>query len=297
VQYPPTTAPYMNKVSVVIPNYNRKRDLERLLPSIASQTFDDYEVIIIDDSSPDKSAVQYIKDFITNHKNMCLVENTQNIGFVKTCNKGIRLANSEYICILTNDTDVTKDFVARNAAIMDADNSIGVLSSIIVDKEGKNWFSGGSLKGWIPVPLRDDFQGVRQVDYVAGTACFYRKDVFDKIGLLDESLVMYHEDVEFCLRVKHETNYRSCMFGEKLVTHYVESTSLVHRRVYYYLHRNHMLLLKKYSPKSIPRVLLYYMREIGNYLFVSLSKLRPSYLLLVPYVIKGILDGLIRKQS
>ena len=167
------------RVSIIIPNYNRKRDLERLLPSIANQTFDDYEVMIIDDCSPEKSVLEYIKSFIKDHKNMHLVENVENIGFVKTCNKGIKLSSSAYICILTNDTEVAKDFVKRNVQILDADSTIGVLSCVIVDQNGNNWFTGGSLKRGIPKLFKDDFHGVRVVDFVAGTACFYRKELFD----------------------------------------------------------------------------------------------------------------------
>lgn len=280
------------RVSVIIPNYNRKKDLERLLPSIAKQTFDDYEVTIIDDCSPDKSAVEYIRNFIKDHQNMRLVENSENIGFVRTCNKGIRLANGEYICILTNDTEVANNFVQRNVEILDADIFIGVLSCIIIDKYGNNWFSGGSLKSRIPTRMEDDFQDVRSVDYVAGTACFYRKEVFDKIGLLNEYFVMYHEDVEFCLRVRAETSSRTCMYGEKLVTHHFESSSAGNKMLYYG-HRNLILVLKKYSPKSIPGVLLFFLREAMNLALISLMKLRPSYMLLIPKLVKGTVVGLL----
>ena len=285
------------KASIVIPNYSRKKDLERLLPSIASQTLNDYEVIIIDDASPDKSVAEYIKDFVRNHEDMRLVENTENRGFVRTCNKGIKLSNADYICILTNDTEVASNFIQRNVEIMDADGSIGVLSCIIVDKDGKIWFSGGSLKGWFPTSLKDDFQGIRSVDYVAGTACFYRRDVFDKIGLLNEDFYMYHEDVEFCLRLKHKTNYRTCVFSEKLVTHQVGPSDMLPHKAIYYLHRNHVLILKKYNAKSIPRVLLCYIREIANLLFVSVLKLNRRYFLYTPHIIRGTLDGLSKKTK
>ena len=288
----------VHKVSIIIPNYNRKRDLERLLPSISNQTFLDYEVIIIDDFSPDRSVVEYISDFIRDSKKMRLVENTENIGFVKTCNKGIKLSRGEYICILTNDTDVTKNFVERNVEIMDADNTIGVLSCIIVDKEGNNWFSGGNLKGWFPVSLKDDFQGIRSVDYVAGTACFYRREVFDRIGLLNEYFVMYHEDLEFSLRVKRRTSYRTCMFGEKLVKHYEGATGPATRGVYYYGHRNLILLLKKYSPRSIPRMLLlHYLREIVNLLIISAIKRDVSNTIRTYDIIRGTLNGLVEGYS
>jgi len=296
-----------SKVSIIIPNYNGKEYLKRLLPSIANQTFDDYEVIIIDDFSPDRSVLEYIKTFIKDHKNMRLIENGENMGFVKTCNKGFRLADGDYICLLTNDTEVKSNFVERNVEIMDADSSIGVLSCVIVDQRGNNWFSGGSFKAGLRVNLRDDFQGVRSIDWVAGTACFYRRGVFDKVGLLSEAFFMYHEDIDFCLRVRNETDYKVCMFPEKLVTHYVWSLEpgppdlAKEDRLYYYLHRNHILLLKRYCPKYIPKILLYNLREIIILLIVPRSKLRPrAFLLSIPRVIpiiRGTLDGLIKRQS
>jgi len=281
-------------VSVIIPNFNRKGDLERLLPSIADQSYDDYEVIIVDDFSPDRAAVEYISDFIRDHKNMRLVENKENIGFVKTCNKGIKLASSTYVCILTNDTEVARNFIQRNVEIMDGDSSIGVLSCTVVDRDGKTWFSGGSLKGWIPARLTDDFQGVRDVDYVAGTACFYRREIFEKVGLLNEDLVMYHEDVEFCLRVRNKTEYRTCMFAEKLVTHNIGSNTLFTGRVVYYLHRNLILILRRYSPESIPKVLLIFLREVLNLILISLLRLRPSHILLIPSIASGTVVGLVK---
>ena len=227
---------------------------------------------------------------------MHLVENSKNMGFVKTCNRGIKLSNSDYVCILTNDTEVATNFIQRNVEILDADMSIGVLSCIVVDRDGIIWFSGGIIKEGMPKNLRDDFQGVRSVDFVAGTAAFYRKAVFERIGLLNEDLVMYHEDVEFCLRVNHLTDYRTCMFGEKLVKHNVGPASLPPYKGFYYLHRNLILLLRKYSPRSIPSVLLHSLREIVNYLVVSVLQLSPIYLLYALYISGGTLAGLLRRQ-
>lgn len=287
------------KVSIIIPNYNGKEHLKRLLPTIASQTFDGYEVIIVDDFSPDESVLEYVESFIKDYENMRLVRNTENMGFVRTCNKGIRLSSGDYICLLNNDTEVKSDFVERNVQIMDSDGYIGVLSCIIVDKDGNNWFSGGSLRGGIPVNLRDDFQGIRSVDFVAGTACFYRRVVFDKIGLLDERYFMYHEDIEFCLRVKNETDYKVCMFAEKLIAHY-PVLSLSMSKYYYYRNRNLILTLRKYYPKHvyIPKILLFHVpREIVNLLISSILGLRPKSFLFLLHIIRGAFDGLIGRQN
>jgi len=268
------------KVSIIIPHYNQKEYLKRLLPSIANQTFADYEVIIIDDATPDRSVVEYIKTFIKDHGNMRLVENTENMRFIKTCNKGIELAMGEYICLLNADTEVKNNFVERNVEILDADGSIGALSCVIVDQDGDNWFTGGSFKGGLPVNLKDDFQGIRPVDFVAGTAPFYRKDVFDRIGLLDENYRMYHEDIEFGLRLRAETDYKACMFPEKLVAHYLAG-SIPLREMYDLARRNHILMLKKYYPRYLPKVLLWYTLDITRTLVRDLLEPTPNLSLFV----------------
>lgn len=88
------------------------------------------------DCSSDKSAVEYVGDFIEDHNDMFLVENTENIGSVKTRNKRIKLAN--YINFMTNVAEVWSNLVHRNLEIMDADSYIGMLSCIILDKDGNN---------------------------------------------------------------------------------------------------------------------------------------------------------------
>jgi GT2 family glycosyltransferase len=285
------------KVTVIIPHYNQKECLKAVLPSIANQTFNDYEVIIIDDCSPDKSVVEYIKSFVKDYENMRLIENAENMRFIKTVNEGIKLAEGDYVCLLNSDTEVKKDFVQRNVEVMDGDQSIGALSCIVVDKDGKNWFTGGRFKSGFMVYLVDDFQGIRSVDFVAGTASFYRREVFNEIGLFDEDFTMYHEDVEFGLRMKSKTNYRTCMFAEKLVIHYVVP-SIPRGDFFCYLNRNHIMLLRRYGKRYIPKiVLLNTLRQIANLLFVSVTKKDVRTVLFSWYVVRGTLDGLVRRQN
>jgi hypothetical protein len=280
------------KVSIIIPHYNLVDYLKRLLRSLAIQTFKDYEVIIIDDFTPDRSAPGQIRELIKDYPKMRLVENTENMLFVRTCNRGIELAKGDYICLLNQDTEVKNDFIQRHVEIMDTDTSIGVLGCIVVDKAGNNWFTGGRFKCGSMTNMVDQFEGIRTVDFVAGTAPFYRKEVFDKIGLFDESLGMYHEDVEFALRMNARTSYKSCMFSEKLVVHYWMEP-MPKREVYYYSNRNHIMILRRYAKRYIPIVLLYNWRQLANLLFVSVAKRNRTYLAIALYAIKGTLDGLI----
>jgi GT2 family glycosyltransferase len=296
------------RVTIIIPNYNGEEHLERLLSSITDQTWHDYEVTIIDDCSPDRAAVERIKMLIKDRENMRLVENEQNLGFVKTCNKGFRLAAGDYVCILTNDTKVERDFVERNVQILDADCSIGVLSCVVVDQRGNNWFSGGLFRSGLSVNLRDDFEGVRTVDWVAGTACFYRREVFDSVGFLDETLIMYHEDIDFCLRVRSHTHYRACMFGEKLVTHHLNRpdggagvNQMKSDRVYYYLTRNDILLVRKHCRRYLPAVLLRTIRKVLALAYVCLPlsrRMSPRQSAhAIRLVLRGARDGLSQKTG
>ena len=283
------------KVSIIIPHYNQVECLKRLLPSIANQTFQNYEVIIIDDFTPDRSAPVYIRSLIKNYTKMRLVENAENMRFIKTVNKGIKLAKGDYICLLNQDTEIKNNFVQRNVEIMDADPSIGTLSCIVVDKDGKNWFTGGMFEKGLSVTLQDDFQGIRMVDWVAGTASFYRREIFDKMGLFDEDFLMYHEDIEFGLRMKAKTNYKSCMFPEKLVVHYIVS-SIPRGDLYFYLVRNQFLLAKRYGRKYIPKILLRNLRQIERLLYASVTIPDRKSLLFSLYMVRGTLAGLIRRQ-
>lgn len=244
------------KVSIIIPHYNQKDCLQRLFPTIEAQTYKDFEVIIIDDCTPDEETISYVREFIKDKPYMHLVQNEVNMRFIKTCNKGITLAKGEYICLLNSDTELKSTFVQRNVEILDSDPGIGGLTCSIVDQNGNNWFTGGRYRNGLPSNLLDDFQGVRTADFIAGTAAFYRREIFDRIGLFDETYIMYHEDIEYGLRIKQQTTYRLCTFSDKLVTH-VLVPSIPKSDLHYYNGKNLMLLSKKYSPGSMPMVILY----------------------------------------
>ena len=144
--------------------------------------------------------------------------------------------------------------------------------------------------------LLDDFQGIRSVDWVAGTAPFYRREVFDKIGLFDESFLMYNEDVEFNLRMRSGTDYKRCMFPDKLVVHYVVP-SIPRSDSSYFISRNIVILSMRYARRYVPRILLHNLSQIGHLLVLAVKKMDINYLLSYPHIIRGTIDGLIRHQN
>lgn len=116
----------MPKVSVVMPAYNAEKYIREAIDSILNQTFTDFEFIIINDGSKDKT-----KDIILSYSDSRIVylENEKNSGIVVTLNKGLDTAKGEFIARMDADDIAIKNRLERQIAVMDHDSSIGVLGT------------------------------------------------------------------------------------------------------------------------------------------------------------------------
>ncbi|PEL13552.1 glycosyltransferase [Bacillus sp. AFS017336] len=116
----------MPKVTVFMPVYNTEKYLEKSIRSILNQTFKDFELLIIDDGSTDKS-----KEIINKFKDtrIRLIENEVNKGLPYTRNLGLRLAKGLYFAIMDSDDIARKDRLKEQVSILDKKNDIGVVTS------------------------------------------------------------------------------------------------------------------------------------------------------------------------
>lgn len=122
------------KVSIIIPTRNRAKLLmERSLPSVGRQTFENFEVIIVDDASEEKYP------FFYDGTKVAYYRNTERMGLAWNKNFGISKAKGEYIVFLDDDNEFHPDFLTRTVAWLDEANSadaVGV-DKTIVYPEGK----------------------------------------------------------------------------------------------------------------------------------------------------------------
>ena len=88
----------MTLISIIIPVYNGELFIKDAIDSVINQTFEDFELIIINDGSNDKT-----KDILEKFKNKAIIKHQKNCGVSKTLNKGISLATGKYICFLAHD--------------------------------------------------------------------------------------------------------------------------------------------------------------------------------------------------
>lgn len=129
----------MPKVSIILPNYNHAPFLQKRIDSILSQTFKDYELIVLDDASTDNS-VAVIEPFLERHSNIQFLPNTQNSGSpFAQWNKGVELAKGEYIWIAESDDFCEPTFLETMVPILDKHPKVGIsyCQSYLVDEQNK----------------------------------------------------------------------------------------------------------------------------------------------------------------
>ncbi|KUL03005.1 MAG: Glycosyl transferase, family 2 [Methanoculleus marisnigri] len=189
-------------ISVVIPNYNGRRYLDRCLSSLSAQTFKDFEVILVDNGSDDGSS-EYVERAFPEVR---VVRNKKNLGFAGGVNTGIRLAGGEYILTLNNDTIADRDLLRSFAEAMDSDERVGMCASKMLFCDGRINSTGICLSrsgaAW-DRGMGEDAGKYEEADEVFGPsagAALYRMGMLDEIGLFDEDFFMYMEDVDLAFR-------------------------------------------------------------------------------------------------
>lgn len=185
----------MCKASVVIGTYNeRPQYIADLIASLNAQTFDDFEIIIVDDSNS-RETIECWKMFATRDSRIKYL-NTGERGYLsKSLNKGIRMASSEYIIRLDSDDILLPQRIKMQLDFMKK-NPLCQVSGSHVIKIDEN----GMIIGDRKYPLNDSIISKIFIrNPIVHSASIIRKEFFDKYGLYDESYP-HGEDYELWMR-------------------------------------------------------------------------------------------------
>jgi glycosyltransferase involved in cell wall biosynthesis len=189
-------------VSVIIPNYNHARYLRRRIESVLGQTYQDFEVILLDDCSTDQS--REIIECYANHPKVTTHCNTQNSGSVfKQWNKGVQAARGRYIWIAESDDYADVGYLARIVPILDERPEVTFAycrSWRVGEDDQPNGFADAEFdrldsNHWAADFVVDGVQELRRFftvsDPVSNTsAVIFRKDVYEAVGRADERFAM-----------------------------------------------------------------------------------------------------------
>jgi len=192
------------KVTVVVPAYNVRSYIEDALVSLERQSFDRFEVIVVDDGSTDDTA-ELVKPFCERDSRFQLVQK-QNGGLSSARNYGIHHACGEYIALLDGDDVYEQDKLAAHVALLDRDTDVGVAysASRAIREDGRSTFMYLSGK---PI-TSDPLLALLCKNFIGhGSNAVFRRAVFDQVGEFDETL-RSSEDVDFWLRVAATRRWR-----------------------------------------------------------------------------------------
>jgi len=231
------------KVSLVLPLYNSENYAEECLNSVFAQSLKDYELIVIDDCSKDRTRELLKKMSV---KFYC---NSVNLGFCKTVNKGIRLAKGEYVAILDHDMVYEKDYLKK--MLMESGDIVGAR---VYYYKNKNKIRALDIKispltGKTNILGRDEidkgqYDSLREIEAIGAGSLVIRKEVFKKAGFFNENLIMYFIDVDFCIRAR-EKGYKIILSKAKCFHKKQEKEIMTREQKKRYFH-DKAIIMKRY---------------------------------------------------
>ena len=214
----------MNKVTVVIPNYNGEKYIEMCLESLLAQVSQHvkFEVIIVDNGSVDKSC----KMIQQKYPQVQLIQLAENTGFCNAVNVGIKHSKSTFVILLNNDTKVLPGFVEALTQTIEEDDKIFAVSSQmlmwdrtdLIDDAGDQY----NVFGWAysrgKGKSATKYEKPANVFAACGGAAIYRKSTLEEIGLFDNNHFAYLEDIDICYRARI-FGYSNCYEPKAKVIH------------------------------------------------------------------------------
>ncbi|RAP50964.1 MAG: glycosyl transferase family 2 [Methanosphaera sp. SHI613] len=257
-------------LSIIIVNYGTYQLTKDTVISLLDTIVDiNYEIIIVDNDSPDDSFNRLDDDF-KDIDNIMLIQNDNNDGFAKANNIGIRNSTGEYVLLLNSDVIVKEHTINQSLNYIKENKNIGCLGCKVVLPDGNldkacrrsfptfevSFYRLTGLSKLFPNSKRFnrynlsylDENEVYPVDCVVGAFMLIPRDVLIKCGCLDESYFMYGEDIELCYNIK-ELGYDVIYYGKTEITHY-KGASGKSKRLLYEFHNSMQIFYDKHYKQS-----------------------------------------------
>jgi len=238
----------MPKVSIIVPSYNHERYLTQAMESILSQTFRDFELIVIDDFSEDGST-KIISEYAEKDNRIRCLFHKSNQGIARTLNEGMSISGGEYIAYTSSDDIWEKERLEVGVEIMDRSPDVGLLysESVVIDTDGR--LTGQKFSSIYPSPIGEYsgnlFGALLRGNFICGSSILIRRESIEGLRFNEE--LKYLNDWLFYLEFS-ETN-RFYYFSHPLVRYRVHERSTTFDTLGYASDRVLMLkiIFEKYS--------------------------------------------------
>ncbi len=263
-------------VYIIVLNWNGWQDTSECIESCLKLAYPRYRILVVDNGSTDASILKLHERFPA----LDILQAGKNLGFAGGNNVGIRHAleqGADYVWLLNNDTIVDSSALVELVNIANASDAIGIVGSKIFffSKPDVLWFAGGLIQHYRGTSIhrglleKDEgqYDEITEVDYITGCSLLIKREVVEKVGLMDERFFLLFEEADWNQRVK-EQGYKILYIPFSKVWHKVSSAiGADSPSYYYYLIRNSLLFTLKHKPIYIPAVTLGRLMDI-TYLFL-----------------------------
>lgn len=289
-------------ISVVIVTWNARQIVSQCLEALtAHQSRYSFEIILVDNASTDGTPDMVEQRF----PQVTLIRNSENLGFAKANNIGIRRATGRYVCLMNSDIIIRDGCFDRLLEYQESHPDVGILAPKLLNPDlslqrsckslptlwivlcealafdrlfPRSRFWGGRLWEFF------DYNSIREAPVIPAAFWMVRREVFDQIGLLDEQFFFYGEDNDFCRRVGDE-EFKIVFHPEAEAIHYHQGSSsgtpvrfhvqLQRSTVQYF--RKHHGMLQVIAYRAIG-VLRHFIRLTGHVLLCFCRKTNRNYL-------------------
>lgn len=200
-------------VVATVLNYNGWKDAAECVQSLLSSSYPNLKVIIVDNCSTDDSVVELSR--LADGQKVELLQTGANLGSVGGTNFAVRRAlrtNADFILALSNDLVVSSDAISTLVETMQKEPAVGVMSTRIMyyDEPAKIWSCGFLMNSWLArgtdlirrLADRPNEDRLLDVDLLVGCVMFFRRELLEDVGLMDERYFYQNEEYEFFDRVR-----------------------------------------------------------------------------------------------
>lgn len=245
----------MDRIGIVICNYNKKEYVEKCIESLENQSIKDFDVFVVDNASTDGSNEYLAAKF---GKKIVLISNDENLGGSGGFNTGIGLVMEKkypLIMLLDNDVVLSENCIENCYRIMTKDEKMGMLGceilkmdypdriqefGPIVNYDAMNFelrYGGEIDNGQLPE--------LCECDYVPACAMMVKADVVKKIGVMPQENFIYYDDITWGIRC-HRAGYKVAVTSKAKVWHKGGAAINPTTFASYYLNRNKLRFFMRY---------------------------------------------------
>ncbi|MCX5829974.1 MAG: glycosyltransferase family 2 protein [Deltaproteobacteria bacterium] len=285
------------RLTIIVVNWNTVSLLRDCLTSLLRKEMGiTHEIIVVDNASADGSPQMVAATF----PSVRLICNNENRGFAKANNQAIKEAQGDYILLLNSDTVVPDNRIFMEwLSFMDRHPEAGASGCKLIKADGAHWVgdagfkpSLGTIFGYsffLSKLFPGSFKGLflnyhveaaaAEVDWISGAAFLVRRTILPEVGLLDENVFMYAEDVEWGCRIRSK-GYKIFYLPGLVIIHLVGASTKKHKEgIFSHLWIENLRRLYQTFNPSQPLFLF-------DFIFAAGLLLR-SFLYLVVYMASG----------